>query len=404
MIATTVIFAVLPACARDRQSPPPYTNPTGSEFPILAYHAFRIPEMITPENFKIVRDCGINMVCAWCPDTANLTKTLNCTQEFNIKVLASSPFTSNVTGLKQNVRKYDKYPMTAGYVLWDEPDADLFPKLGQLIEAAIAPDETKLGYVNLFPNYANAKQLGKPSYKAYLEAFIETANPQFLSYDNYCIIQKGNNLILRDNYFENLEIARDVAENANIPLWTFCLSTAHFDYPIPDKAQLRFQAFSGLAYGAQAIQYYGYGPCEIAGKKILTTPVNQQGIRNRAWYAMRDVNREIQALAPVFLGAKVENVWHTGNNIPKGTTRLSAGKLPRELSSVVSTGQGVVVSHLTNNGHDYILIVNRDFQNRQTVRVAKNANVKRINAKGRTYTDKASRVTLPAGGWCLYTW
>ena len=43
---------------------------------------------------------------------------------------------------------------------------------------------------------------------------------------------------------------------------------------------------------------------------------------------VREMNAEIQARAYVFLGAKVQGVWHTGIDVPLGTKRFDAQSLP----------------------------------------------------------------------------
>lgn len=117
-----------------------------------------------------------------------------------------------------------------------------------------------------------------------------------------------------------------------------------------------------------------------------------------------DLNHQIQALAPVFLGCKVLKVRHTGDRIPAGTKRLSAGDLPRKISRVESNGIGVLVSHLTNHGRNYMLIVNRDFQNKQRINLTMTADVVRLNSEGKRSTKSRTNINLEPGGYALFTW
>ena len=77
---------------------------------------------------------------------------------------------------------------------------------------------------------------------------------------------------------------------------------------------------------------------------------------------MTELNREIKALTGVFLGAKVLSVRHTGDTIPQGTTPLA--ELPRVGQKLQTTGTGAVVSELQNGDNRFLVIVNRDFNDR----------------------------------------
>ena len=76
---------------------------------------------------------------------------------------------------------------------------------------------------------------------------------------------------------------------------------------------------------------------------------------------VREMNAEIQARAYVFLGAKVQGVWHTGIDVPLGTKRFDAKFLPPFVKSFdIPNGGTAVVSWLKNGDTDYLMVVNRD--------------------------------------------
>ena len=108
--------------------------------------------------------------------------------------------------------------------------------------------------------------------------------------------------------------------------------------------------------------------------------------------------------AKVLVGCKVLKVRHTGDRIPAGTKRLSAGDLPRKISRVESNGIGVLVSHLTNHGRNYMLIVNRDFQNKQRINLTMTADVVRLSSEGKRSTKSRTNINLEPGGYALFTW
>lgn len=405
-LSTLLFIAVLPACAVEKENLRQYNNPTGDEFPLIAYHAFNDSSQITSANYKSLKDAGFNMALSNIYDDRQIYKMLELCDKQGLKLIVNRWGYTSSKYIGNETRKFMEYPALGGILIWDEPNSSKFLEIKALKDAVLKTDANTLVYINLLPNYANPSQLGASSYQEYLETFVKEVKPQFLSYDNYGIIKSSSTgeIKLRDNYFENLEIAYKVAKGANIPLWTFCLSTPHGPYPVPSEAQLTFSAFSGLAYGSQCIQYYGYAAFQSAMPDYARAPLNIKGKKNKIWTHIRNVNTQIQALSDVFLGAEIKNVWHTGEYIPKGTKKLSAGWLPDPFTSILSDGTGVIVSEFNNKDNNYLLIVNRDFKKKQTLRITKKSGVTRILPNGKRIIDESSKVVLPAGGYCLYTW
>lgn len=53
------------------------------------------------------------------------------------------------------------------------------------MEGFAAERPNKLVFINLLPNYANAQQLGAPTYGAYVEQYFDTVQPDVLCMDHY---------------------------------------------------------------------------------------------------------------------------------------------------------------------------------------------------------------------------
>ena len=83
---------------------------------------------------------------------------------------------------------YKNEPALFGYYVTDEPNADQFPMLADIVATLKRLDPAHPAYINLFPNYANAAQLGNPTYDAHLRAYMETVKPEILSYDHYHLL------------------------------------------------------------------------------------------------------------------------------------------------------------------------------------------------------------------------
>ena len=65
------------------------------------------------------------------------------------------------------------HPAVFGYYLRDEPTASFFPGLATVSSVVKELHPGVWPYINLFPNYADASQLGTKTYDEYVEKFIE---------------------------------------------------------------------------------------------------------------------------------------------------------------------------------------------------------------------------------------
>ena len=83
---------------------------------------------------------------------------------------------------------------------------------------------------------------------------------------------------LRNNYWTNLEAVRNAAVKHNLAFWNIVLSVAHFSYREASAADLRFEAYTSLAYGARGIAYFTYFAPPVGG--IGTPPLTSSDMRH----------------------------------------------------------------------------------------------------------------------------
>lgn len=135
--------------------------------------------------------------------------------------------------------------------------------------------------------------------------------------------------------------------------------------PIPTEGQLRFEAFNALAYGAQGIAFWSYTQrTRNKDEKYFSAPIDSNGNRTIIWDRVCTINKEIEFFSDIFLGCDVIKVVHAGKQYT-GTTPYSSKF--GFIKNLETKGMGVVVSHLQNNNHDYIMIVNHDALNSQKI-------------------------------------
>jgi len=257
---------------------------------------------------------------------------------------------SNLANLLSEV---GHHPALYGIYLKDEPNTADFPGLAVAVRIMkeLAPDI--LAYINLFPNYATPQQLGAETYDEHLSQYIGIVHPDVVSYDHYALMEGG---LLRDSYFANLESIRRLSNQNGLPFWNIVLSNAHFNYREPDPAGLRFQAYTTLAYGGKGLSYFTY--FAPATGNYRCAPVDQFGNRTATWDYLRNVNLQLQALAPVVAGLKSVRVYHQGE-VPIGCSPAPADSLIKQVRGDEKTS--FLIGELVDpEDTPWVMVVNKD--------------------------------------------
>lgn len=333
----------------------------------------RTDAMLRPEEFAIlpwgwtpgdlkaleeIRDCGFNLAGFVAPEHLDLVSLAG------LKCIVSDPSThvgdaeaalseeeiaKRVQALSQRV---GKHKAVFGYYLRDEPGAGAYAGLGKWAAAYRKAAPEALAYINLFPNYASPAQMGVPTYEEYLEKFVQTVKPSFISYDHYALMDDGS---LRPSYFPNLEAVRSAALRHNLPFWNIVLGNAHFHYAEPTEAGLRFQLYTTLAYGGRGISYFTYFTPATGNYRLA--PIDQFGNKTPTWEMLRRVNLQIHRLAPTYLKLKSVNVFHHPE-APAGCGGIQTSKF----LSDVNGGSLLVGEFEGPEGRPHVIVVNKDLR------------------------------------------
>lgn len=386
------------------------------QFPIIGWHAFRVADQITEENYKKFIEAGFNIAFIGSRyfrpgDNENQSKpfikALEICKKLGLAVQVNIKYPSDKTSYLQilmekmlaAVEDLKDIPVVLGWYLWDEPTVREF---GWVWEMKRAIEDTVRSDQYIYSNLTNIGATGSwcaPTYESYVGCYRDSILPQMLSFDCYCIKQadaEGAKPKLVMGYFKNLKFISEKAAEYNLPMWTFILSTAHYKhysgkkpegysvYPVPKLGHLKFQAFCGMAYGSQCLQYFGYGYTENETDKngqykdgqyiYHDHPIDKDGNTTEVWKHIQKTNGIVQnKLAKHFIGMTVQKIFHTGSNDDgiehDGVDGFTSQYLPQPFMSIKNEAMGVLVSYFTNNSRDYLFVVNKDFENPQEVTV-----------------------------------
>lgn len=374
-----------------------YVNPTGKEFPIMSWYSI-LPPHIDKARYEELAEAGFNLSFSHFGSAADVEQALKACKGTGVKILITCPELEKNTA--ETVKRFRHYRTNAGYFLRDEPVCASFPDLRAFADRIRHADDSRLLYLNLLPTYVDWNVLGSTDYADYVRRFIDEVGLGLVSFDNYPVVEGG----VRGDFYANLEYVAAECKRAGQPFWAFALATAHNPYPVATRASLRLQIFTDLAYGAQGIQYFTYATPGTEVWNFHNAPIDDKYQRTEVYDLVAEVNHEVQALSRVFLGAEMLSVGHTGTDIPNQTRPLTV--LPAPIRSVSADGQGVLVSHLRNGSHDYLMIVNRDIFHSQRVTVETTGAVSRVMPDGTLRPASAYSPTLAVepGDMLLFEW
>lgn len=406
-----------------------YHHPVNAgEYPIMAWTGYSVvsgsPEDMEriKQGYRWMADAGFNITQGLNFPGCNMAALYDGNEvngyyidvlpdDVNLKLLIDPG--SNVNDMAEWIPQYKNSPRLGGYYVRDEPYVDDLEAMGDKVRNIRSFDDTRMLYGNLFAVPVNAREIGAKNWDHYVHTYFEKTGISYLSYDIYPVHENlsTGEIYLMPEYFENLEIANRLCRYYDIPFWAFVhacscsVPSQGYGNPVPTEEIMRLQAFGNLAYGAQGLAYYPYvTPAPWAENlSYANGPISYEGEKTKTWYYCQNINREIQALSWVFLGSELLYAGHTNATVPKGCRRLTAAMLPEQIGNVTSDGAGVCVTTLQNGRNKFLMVVNSDVNNAQTVTIEKKSAVKRVLADGTTATEQAGDIVelLPVGGYVL---
>jgi hypothetical protein len=113
----------------------------------------------------------------------------------------------------------------------------------------------------------------------------------------------------REGYHDNLAVIRRHALARGIPFWNFFKSMPYGRHYDPTEAQIRWQIFTSLAYGARGVLYFCYWTPrgeEFPKGGALITP---DGRKTRHYAEAQRVNARIRNLGPTLMQLTSERVY-----------------------------------------------------------------------------------------------
>lgn len=265
----------------------------------------------TEQHVKDLRDCGIDFVICLDYDKP----TLDLFEKYNVGAIVSGIVPGWWGGDGHNAGKMaannpiEKYAEAAANfvdhpAIWaidagDEPSALDFPHYGKVMHHMDQHFPNQFAYLNLYPNYASVSQnnavetvnqLGTPTYAEHIDKYCEYVGSDYICYDFYMYSASVTGA------YENLRIVADAALRTGRSMWIVLQVNSNKPEKWISENQLRFQAFSSMAFGAENITW----ACYTAGwwhNQVL----DDRGEKTEQYDKLKKVNAEIRVLADEYM-------------------------------------------------------------------------------------------------------
>lgn len=218
-------------------------------------------------------------------------KQIKLCEKYGLKVLV------NTLGLPP--AKLPQSSAVWGYTLRDEPNVKDFPGLREKVDSIRDARPGRLSYINLYPNYANERQLGTKTYDEHVRRFVEEVGVDVLSMDHYPMMKPDADR--RSAYCSNLEVMRKYSLQHDIPFWNFFNTMPFGPHYDPTEAQIRWQIYTSIAYGAKGVMYFCYwtprGGEFPKGGAVITA----EGRKTRHYEQAKRINFGVKNLGPTLM-------------------------------------------------------------------------------------------------------
>lgn len=398
------------------------SDQSGEKIPILAWGGIQRHSSVS--MYKDMSDAGFTINYGYdlaakptMENIPHLFTALDRANEASMKQMVGALWLDFLN--EQDLKRLKTHPALAGYFFRDEPTTyEWLDSLSRWVDHVQKIDNEHFCYINLAgcdcrganwaPELVGCTDVEPSPCANFVKTYADNINTPMISVDRYTVnidATSGQRRLMPGWYY-TLELMSREARRTGKDLWAFALSTQHsvsgITYPIPTVNDLRIQMYSNLAYGAQVLQYFTYIPSTTEG--FGQAPLATDGSKTSTWYLLQEMNREFQALAPVFLGAKVNWIAHTGE-IPDGCTELDKSQLPKIFKDLIITeGSGALVSFLEKGEDNFLVIVNHDINENVKVKAIGNGNLYRLNRQAEPQELGQHARLLTPGDICVFFW
>ena len=408
-----------------------YYGPNGTDY--KSENGNEAVDFVSDEYYSLIRQAGVNIILSPCDyydiNPKSVIKGLELCEKYDMGYFVMDGYIRNL--LEQNptdlqakfnarVANYSGYKSYIGQTIIDEPRTYQFEMVGRGFSAVDGYQDSEIyAYCNLLPEYNNQRidytgTAEVVSYEQYLDQYIATVKPKFISFDHYCFTEENTPV---DNiYFDNLSLIRQKAEENKVPFWTFIQCGGQWsengwiarpDPIFPNENEFLWNVNTCLAYGAKGMEYFPlcqppwFSDSEQGANYELNGLIGAQGNLNRWYYYAKKANEQIQAIDGVLMNSYNYGVLATGD----ATKAIVGSELIKDsFRQLKSVNGNAVAGCFDYNGKTALYVVNYSRTSKQQIELRFNGKVGMEITQRATvshYTGKTLGLSLEAGEGAL---
>ncbi len=353
------------------------------QIPIMAWYG-PSPKSVNPFDLLRIRDAGFNSCLIDLQQSELNTRALAFADSIGLGLYLSDEYIerfkdgadTTLYAIDSLTAQYHTFSSFLGYFLSDKPGLNDLPPLAILTDYMHSRYPSNQFFIQAYPEYATPAAIDTSSYQDYISLMSQKLRLCFFSFEHYGIIKDE----IRNDYFLNLEQARHLSLRQRVPFWAFALLVAFDDYPEVAHSHVRFQLYSGLAFGAKGVQYYSFRPPKSNSYEYGDAMLSDEGDPTDALTFTRMINSEIQKLGPTLMRLTSTGVYFSEPVPPYG--RPFKPGLPIIKINSPSILTGFFVDEFDNK---YVMFVNTDFSYGKRARIHFSENVQSLVEVSKNY-------------------
>jgi len=344
-----------------------------------------MPEMTNDEQFRWIREAHVDFIQFIGDSLFNFNKDaavaerrnrhiLNLAARYGLRYFVRDPrVRGSEADIAAMVTAYKGHPGLGGYFIVDEPGKDDLDWPANAYKTLLKYDAAGIPSVNLFPNFVY------PDYeKAYVEAWVHKVgkeNLKLLSFDHYPLLASG---VFGPAYFKNLDVIRRVGLRYGIATSMYPQSMGIVNaYRRPDSSELRYSAYTALAYGIKNLVWFTYNtPVGQPVERFTSAIIDSLGNKTDLYEPFKKLNAELKRLGRTIGSLDALEVYHS--DTLDGTAGLT---IPDDFFwKPADKSQRMILTHYKDprTGQSFVMVVNKSLKNRETFSFRINNGVKKI--------------------------
>ncbi len=347
-------------------------NAPSEKIPIVAW--WLTPSKNYPRSTKIkdIKDCGFNTILYYDEGKPNADSICKIAAESDLDVILGS-YKLKSDKAQSYINNLSANKNIIGWYLKDEPLFKDLPALKITYDNLSKYTQDKPIYINLIGCRSDKYTGPCETIGEYLDTIDTLFHPCVWSFDYYPIsIDNGKIKVQYNQFFKSLNAFHEKLDQTGRPFWSFCETVEYkrpeIERPAATIPFLRFEAFSALAFGAKGIVYWSYELTKSKKGQFISALIDSTGMKTPAWYNAQQVNSEISAFSDIFSHAKINRIYMPNKGLLSKQLNASFEKPINTLLNIETDGKGLLISDFTSNGTNYILILNLDVENPQTIK------------------------------------